>query len=109
MRVVTMLAWAERARCVGTPIDLWYPKEGELVPAEASALCDCCPVRGECLEYSLAHEAFGVWAGTSMRKREQLRRRARINLDTPGVPWHPRHDPTDEELAAIEAAGEGAA
>jgi len=40
---------------------------------EAKAVCDACPVQGDCLQYALDHfEAYGVWGGLSAYQRELL-------------------------------------
>ena len=39
--------------------------------------CTGCEVRGECLEYALAHdERFGIWGGLSERERRRLKKQA---------------------------------
>ena len=44
---------------------------------EAKRVCLTCNVRGECLEYALAHdERFGIWGGLSERERRKLKKRA---------------------------------
>ncbi|MFQ5554985.1 MAG: WhiB family transcriptional regulator [Acidimicrobiia bacterium] len=41
----------------------------------ACAICAMCPVRVDCLEYSLeAGERFGVWGGVSEQQRHRLLR-----------------------------------
>jgi hypothetical protein len=62
-------------RCVSSRIDpdQWLPVANDVVMAReeagnAIAVCVACPVRTECLEYSLRHGsdfgAYGVWGGT---------------------------------------------
>jgi transcription factor WhiB len=47
--------------------------------ADAIAVCEVCPVRAECLEFSLRHGsdfgAYGVWGGLVEAERRSLRRR----------------------------------
>jgi len=57
-------SWAG-AKCLGTPIDMWFPSRG---PGNGStkaarALCSGCPRRVECLEYGIATNSWGIWGG----------------------------------------------
>ena len=54
--------------------------------ARAKAVCVACPVRDECLEWSLvtAQDA-GVWGGQDEDERRELRRRRRRALTTVGA------------------------
>jgi WhiB family transcriptional regulator, redox-sensing transcriptional regulator len=66
--------WQERANCLGVDPDLFFPERGAST-REAKAVCKGCEVRGECLEYALAHgEKFGIWGGLSERERRRVRR-----------------------------------
>ena len=52
------------------------PREGGST-REAKRVCLTCDVRGECLDYALAHdERFGIWGGLSERERRKLKKRA---------------------------------
>ena len=58
----------------GADADLFFPERGAST-RRAKAICDGCPVRGECLDYALAHgEKFGIWGGLSERERRRVRR-----------------------------------
>lgn len=66
--------WWDRARCVETDPEAFFLDRG--TPWAAKRVCDGCDVRGECLEYALAHdERFGVWGGLTEAERQHLRRR----------------------------------
>jgi len=66
--------WQENANCLGVDPDLFFPERGAST-REAKAVCRSCEVRGECLEYALAHgEKFGIWGGLSERERRRVRR-----------------------------------
>lgn len=70
-------AWAERAACIGKPIDWWFPDGATLTP-EAKAICETCPVQTECLRHAVRHnEAHGIWGGRSERARARLRSASR--------------------------------
>ena len=73
-------------RCVSSHIDpdQWFPAARDVLvarkeAADAIAVCVACPVRAECLEYSLRHGsdfgAYGVWGGMAEDERRLLRRR----------------------------------
>jgi WhiB family redox-sensing transcriptional regulator len=73
-------------RCVSSGIDpdQWFPVAPDAVmarelAADAIAVCVACPVRAECLEYSLRHGsdsgAYGVWGGMVEGERRLLRPR----------------------------------
>ncbi len=74
--------WVERARCVNEDPDLFFPV-GSRRPAleqtrRAIAVCRGCPVRAECLEWSLETcQDAGVWGGLDEQERRQLRRERR--------------------------------
>ena len=66
--------WQEKANCLGVDPDLFFPERGAST-REAKAVCRGCEVRGDCLEYALAHgEKFGIWGGLSERERRRVRR-----------------------------------
>lgn len=71
--------------CQNTDPDLWFGDRGLDDPYNtgyttriAKDLCNRCPVRTQCLEYSLANsEENGIWGGLTTKERQQLRRQAR--------------------------------
>ena len=70
------LSWQERALCAQTDPEAFFPEKGGST-REAKRVCLSCDVRGECLEYALAHdERFGIWVGLSERERRRLKRRS---------------------------------
>lgn len=75
-------AWRKRALCRGKDPKLWQIEEHSPLSQKALAYCNVCPVSEPCLEYALAHETYGIWAGTSHKQRIQIRReRKRENND----------------------------
>jgi WhiB family redox-sensing transcriptional regulator len=71
-----ILPWQEEALCAQTEPEAFFPEKGGST-REAKRVCGRCDVRGECLEYALAHdERFGIWGGLSERERRRLKRRA---------------------------------
>lgn len=74
-------AWHSRAACRGKGPDLFYPGQGvDLTPARE--ICADCMVKVDCLAAALEVSTavdFGVWAGTSVQARKQLRRAIKVN------------------------------
>ena len=69
------VGWQERALCAQTDPEAFFPEKGGST-REAKKVCTGCEVRGECLDYALAHdERFGIWGGLSERERRKLKRR----------------------------------
>lgn len=70
--------WQFRGNCLNTTVNMW-PEESHGV-ALAIAVCrppgkPACPVLDACRRHALAnHEPYGVWAGMSTRRRDQVRR-----------------------------------
>ncbi len=68
--------WHERSLCSQSDPEAFFPEKGGST-YEAKRICSRCEVKGECLEYALAHdERFGIWGGLSERERRKLKRRA---------------------------------
>ena len=83
MTTTTLLA-LENGACRGKPTEWWFPLFGKghtLSRLEqrnnkkhATAICGLCPVRLECLEYSLGNEPLGIWGGKDEYERDLIRR-----------------------------------
>ena len=82
--------WAgvtRKARCADSALhpDQWFPvsPQPEIARREAEgaiAICSACPVRAQCLEFSLQHwnvGQHGVWGGLVAADRAALRRPGR--------------------------------
>jgi WhiB family redox-sensing transcriptional regulator len=62
------------ATCASADPDLFFPRE-QRDPGnrEAKQVCARCPVKDECLEYSLAtREEFGIWGGLDEWERRAI-------------------------------------
>jgi|LauGreDrversion4_2_1035121.scaffolds.fasta_scaffold00139_4 hypothetical protein len=46
----------------------------------AIEICNECAKIEQCFAYSIYHEKYGIWAGTTERQRKTLRRRMKIQL-----------------------------
>lgn len=92
------LAWHEDAACVDTDPDSFFPEIGPGLHADIAAakrVCARCPVRSECLAYSLAHnEPHGIWGGLTPEERRRQHTAAR---------GRPR--PHEVEVARLTRAG----
>jgi WhiB family transcriptional regulator, redox-sensing transcriptional regulator len=67
-----------RAACTTVDPDLFFPisKSAAGQVARAKAVCACCEIRQECLDYALdARSVEGIWGGTSEAERQLIRRR----------------------------------
>jgi WhiB family redox-sensing transcriptional regulator len=70
--------WLDQARCLGEDPELFFPP-GTAGPNleqvnRAKAICAGCPVRAECLEWSLAtRQDEGIWGGMTAEERRALR------------------------------------
>jgi hypothetical protein len=88
------LLFSEQASCADSGLDAaaWFPPSGNVDTARAQAapaiaLCDMCPLRGECLEFSMRYwyrgGEEGVWAGLVGSERLTLRLRW-LSGESPG-------------------------
>jgi hypothetical protein len=73
--------WRDRAACQGEDVTIFFPDtrgvEASTNPA-ATAICDRCPVRRECLESELSKSPalqFGWFGGKSPSEREAIIRK----------------------------------
>lgn len=71
--------WMQRGACTSADPESWFPDKS--VPNQhikaAKAICADCPVRIECLQFSLDNdERFGIWGGLTEYDRRKLRRKA---------------------------------
>lgn len=74
-------SWVERAECVNTDPELFYPptdgpRSHDQIRA-AQRVCQDCPVRRPCFEEALAMPVnldHGIRAGTTARERRVLRK-----------------------------------
>ena len=72
-------SWFDDAACRGMDTAVFFPGRGEPTD-EAEAICASCRVTEECLWFALGSggsrrpERFGIWGGTSHRRRRNLHR-----------------------------------
>lgn len=74
--------WKLAAACRGIDTDLFFPRRGQ-DQTDVKVICETCPVRVECRDYSLGVGALlqGIWGGQNERQRRKARTdRARENV-----------------------------
>jgi len=72
--------WQEQAACHDTPTVLFFPtnprdskKNLEII----TPICEACPVYSNCYAYAMSFgekQLTGIWAGTTERRRQELKR-----------------------------------
>ena len=78
------MEWRKDAACLGHPVEHWFPESKEIEEQVfAMRICNGCPVRTECLEYSLLHEQDGIWGGVNQTDRQKLRKQRSIRIRVP--------------------------
>jgi hypothetical protein len=63
--------------------DLFFPETAAEVSSSKQFLipiCGSCEFNVECLEYALTHSVEGIWAGTSVRQRQELRTQRNLKV-----------------------------
>jgi hypothetical protein len=78
-----------RAACEGTDTDQWFSKDSGEYSNEQLLfrICSGCPAKNECLNYALEYRVTGYWAGTTDRRRKELRRQLGIQAKSVIVEW----------------------
>jgi WhiB family redox-sensing transcriptional regulator len=81
---VELGSWRDRAACVGTPSEMWFPTIGgrgdRPATIAAKQLCALCDVRHECLEGALSMSEWadhGIRGGLNEHQRRLIRRARR--------------------------------
>lgn len=74
--------WRDRARCAGEPIELFFTEDvttgtrhrvAKPTP-HVQAMCNACPVGGECLSEALLRGEVGIWGGTTDAQRLHMKK-----------------------------------
>lgn len=68
----------KQASCKNTDTEFFYPDKDVFDKDEIALfqkMCNGCAVKNKCLEWALAHERYGVWAGTTPAQRVRIRKR----------------------------------
>lgn len=88
------VSWMNRAECQKVDPEVFFPiGNGSLTPAqvaEARAVCGRCPVRTDCLRYSLdTGQGHGVWGGIDENERRLMRSGAQAGGPAGGLRQQP--------------------
>ena len=83
--------WLTGATCIGQDPDLFFPVGATPSALEqterARAVCAGCPVRPDCLEWSLVTcQDAGVWGGLDEEERRVIRRARRRSAAAASIP-----------------------
>ena len=72
--------WQSEASCRGVDPEVFFPTTDEEA-ASAAAICATCPVRVNCLAFSIERgERYGVWGGMAEKERMSLSPSARERI-----------------------------
>jgi hypothetical protein len=97
-RLDVLTPYFETAKC-STSIDPdWFFNYEKLQGKERKSYCNDCPVIAECLNYALNVKVMGIWGGTTLEERDEIRKIKNITPamlefgqpDTFGERFHPR-------------------
>lgn len=61
--------WSKRAICAGVQISMFFTASSV---GMAKVICGRCPVKAECLIWSLMYKEQGIWGGTTENERKKL-------------------------------------
>lgn len=68
--------WVVFSACRKADPELFFPATREQED-QAKSICATCPVRLDCLEYSIeARERFGIWGGLNEKERRRFARKS---------------------------------
>jgi WhiB family redox-sensing transcriptional regulator len=69
------MTWQEEGTCRGVDPEVFFPISDDEA-WRAKEICTVCPVKADCLVYSLENrERYGVWGGITERERQEMFRR----------------------------------
>lgn len=76
------LDWRQRSACADMDGELFFPigdgPAAQSQAREAKEVCADCPVRSQCLEWSLRNGPMdGIWGGLTRGERDNLRQKRR--------------------------------
>lgn len=97
-RLDVLTPYFESAKCITHPDPDWFFDYEKPQGRERKGFCNGCPVIAECLDYALNVKVLGIWGGTTLQERDEMRRIKNITPamlefgqpDTFGERFHPR-------------------
>jgi WhiB family redox-sensing transcriptional regulator len=60
--------WQDEAKCANIDVAKFFERASE---REAKRFCATCPVKGDCLQYSLVYDMYGIWGGMTYNERKR--------------------------------------
>lgn len=70
--------------CATADPELFFPEGGSSVHQKhkklVEPLCNSCQFSTECLQYALESDVLGIWAATTERERQLIRRKTGIKI-----------------------------
>jgi WhiB family redox-sensing transcriptional regulator len=85
----------EDGLCKGHDTEMWFPVYNKSPKADerrkikentakAVSICNICHIQSKCLDYSLAHEPYGIWGGLTEAQRAVVRSKRGVTLSREG-------------------------
>lgn len=70
----------EGASCTGMETDFYFPEQNKISQENllAKKICETCIWKKECLTYALHFRVMGIWGGTSLKQRDEIRKKLNI-------------------------------
>jgi len=81
MNLSDELMWTDQSNCRGIDTNEFFvPDGGKRYENESTLkrICAACPVKIECLNYSLYNNVSGYWGGTTEKTRRAMRKKRNI-------------------------------
>jgi WhiB family redox-sensing transcriptional regulator len=71
------VSWKALGACRGQDQSLFFPDptQGQRAAVAAKKICSGCFVKGQCLDFALAHHEVGIWGGTTDKERKRIQAR----------------------------------
>jgi WhiB family redox-sensing transcriptional regulator len=84
--------WVDEANCRDMDTNLFFPEDGMVVSKFVKELCGTCPVMEDCLWYANESSTdHGVFAGMSVKRRRDWRRKNKVILGMSKQEWESRN------------------
>jgi len=81
-RLDVLTPYFESAKCSTSLDPDWFFDYETFQGKERKSYCNDCPVIAECLNYALNVKVMGIWGGTTLNERDEMRK---INNITPAL------------------------
>lgn len=96
-RLDVLTPYFESAKCSTSLDPDWFFDYEKPQGKERKSYCNDCPVIAECLNYALNVSVLGIWGGTTLEERNEIRKKENITPailtfgqpDTFGKRFHP--------------------